>query len=295
MKILHLVLYSKNTYYDVMKSITDNFYGIYKNVDTYYYYFDDSINNDYELTKNELKIKGIESYKPGILDKTIKAFKYFENKLNDYDYIVRSNISTIIDFDKIYKILYKKNYDYGFYLFNRSEYRFSSGTSILLSNKMVFFILENINKIDYDKIDDVAIGLLIFKSNDKIRFCDIKDKICFNYKNESIDKYVIYRNKTKTNRNIDIKVMQKIVDLIKKRKTLLNKNKIIIKKINIPIKSIKKISHKIHDNKISQKIPIQQIFHKTPIKNTSHKIPIQKIFYKTPIKKILHKIQIKKI
>ena len=83
MKILHLVLYSKEEYYDKMKELTSNFYKLYnKNVDTYYYYFDENIKDNYELIENNLKIKGKESWIPGILDKTIKAFKYFENKLD---------------------------------------------------------------------------------------------------------------------------------------------------------------------------------------------------------------------
>ena len=222
MKILHLVLYSETEHYAKMKSITSEFYKTYNAfVDTYYYYFDNTITNLYELQDNDLKIKGLESYKPGILDKTIKAFEYFKNTLNNldnYDYIIRSNISTVINFDKILNILSDNYYDYGFYLFNRQKYKFSSGTSILLSNKMIHFILNNKNKLDYETIDDVAIGIILYKNIDTLKFCNIRHKVCFNYTKQPINNYIIFRNKTKYNRNKDIFAIRKITNAILRAK-----------------------------------------------------------------------------
>jgi hypothetical protein len=222
MKILHLVLYSETEHYARMKSITSEFYKTYNAfVDTYYYYFDNTITNLYELQDNDLKIKGSETYKPGILDKTIKAFEYFKNTLNNldnYDYIIRSNISTVINFDKILNILSDNYYDYGFYLFNRQKYKFSSGTSILLSNKMIHFILNNKNKLDYDTIDDVEIGNILYKNIDTLKFCNIIHKVCFNYTNQLINNYIIFRNKTKYNRNKDIFAIKKITNAILRAK-----------------------------------------------------------------------------
>ena len=236
MKILHLILYSETEYYAKMKTITSEFYKNYNdNVDTYYYYFDNTISNDYELQDNDLKIKGSESYKPGILDKTIKAFEYFKNtldNLDNYDYIIRSNISTVINFDKILKILTNNYYDYGLYLFIRPTYKFSSGTSILLSNKIIHFILNNKNKINYKTIDDVAIGNILYENIDTLKFCDIRHKVCFNYTNQPINNYIIFRNKTKYNRNKDIFAIKKITNAIlnSKQQNIQTENTI---KINI--------------------------------------------------------------
>ena len=226
MKILHLVLYSETEHYAKMKSITSEFYKTYNAfVDTYYYYFDNTMSSNlYELQDNNLKIKGSETFIPGILDKTIKAFEYFKNTLNtlnnldNYDYIIRSNISTVINFDKILNILSDKYYDYGFYLFNRQKYKFSSGTSILLSNKMIHFILNNKNKLDYETIDDVAIGIILYENIDTLKFCNIRHKVCFNYTKQPINNYIIFRNKTKYNRNKDIFAIKKITNAILRAK-----------------------------------------------------------------------------
>ena len=242
MKILHLVLYSKSEYYDKMKIITKEFYKNYNiSVDTYYYYFDNTISNDYELVDNDLKIKGVESFIPGILDKTIKAFKYFQNKIDNYNYVIRSNISTVINFDKIIELLSKDNYDYGFYLFVRPTYKLASGTSILLSNKTMHFIYNNVEKINYKTIDDTAIGLIIFKNIKKVKFCNIIDKVCFNYTNQPIHKYIIFRNKVKYNRFRDINAIKKITSAILRAKNENIKTDNIVKR-NIRRSHVKKIN-----------------------------------------------------
>ncbi len=249
MKILHLVLYSKSDEYDRMKSITNSFYKNYKNVDTYYYYFDNTISNNYEIKENDLLIKGTETYIPGILDKTIKALQYFKikNRLNDYDYVLRSNVSSVINFDKLIDILLKEKekYDYGCYIYKRPPYKYSSGTSILLNIKTINFILNNLDKLDYSIIDDYAIGKLIFTKIDKVKFCNIRNKVCFNYKNEPINNYVIFRNKTVKNRNTDVLTIKKITELIEKNNKPVENN--INKNINKNLKKklIKKINKKV--------------------------------------------------
>ena len=74
--------------------------------------FSDKINEDYCLDGDMLLIKGVETFIPGILDKTVKAFKFFENKYEEYDYITRTNISKIVNFDLLLEELEKRPVDY---------------------------------------------------------------------------------------------------------------------------------------------------------------------------------------
>jgi len=104
MQILHLVLYSdtkSNQCYDEMFEMTQKYYQKFSpNVRTIYYKYAD-IQEEFKLVNNMLLIKGTETLIPGVLDKTIKAFEYIYNHniLQEYEAVVRSNISTIVNFE----------------------------------------------------------------------------------------------------------------------------------------------------------------------------------------------------
>ena len=94
-RVLHLVLFSHDVYYDSMYALLSPYYASCPNVRSYFYTFSPDISGEFELSGDILYIKGTETYIPGILDKTIKALRYFEPQFQDYDYVVRTNISTL--------------------------------------------------------------------------------------------------------------------------------------------------------------------------------------------------------
>ena len=220
MKILHLVLYSKSEYYNKMKEITSEYYKKYIDIDTYYYYWDENISDEYLLEDNELKIKGKEVYIPGILQKTIKAFEFFKEKIDNYGYIIRSNISTIINFEKLIPILSQKNYDYGLFFNKKQKAFYPSGTSMLYNKKIFNFVLENKHKLRYDIIDDYSLGLLLYYNYvdfKKLELCNLKDYFCENPSvNTNYENYIIFRNKS-DNRENDLIIMKNIIEIITKK------------------------------------------------------------------------------
>jgi len=179
MQFLLLVLFSQDEHYDSMYELMSSYYNKFKNVKTIYYTYSNTIEDDFVLKNNILYIQGTESYIPGILDKTIKAFKYFEYEMKsknvNYDYIIRSNISTIIRFDKLESALLSCPVEYGGGLMYKlgwlSEHEgiiderfmgtyFCSGTCILFSKPTFLKMMLNIHHIRMDIIDDVSIGIL---------------------------------------------------------------------------------------------------------------------------------------
>jgi hypothetical protein len=106
-KVLHLVLYSPE-YRDMYES-TRSFYAAQK-IPTYYYSFSPNISSEYELKGDQLLIRGTETYLPGILDKTLKALRYFP--LDPYQYVIRSNASTVVDFEPLLEELARNPVDY---------------------------------------------------------------------------------------------------------------------------------------------------------------------------------------
>jgi hypothetical protein len=174
---------------------------------------------------NVLKIKGTESYLPGILDKTLKAIEYVVNNKYDCDYLVRSNISTIVDFELLDKELSKKPIEYGGGLINELRMidksggivddtyfglKYASGTAIVFSKKTLDQVIAKRDKINYKLIDDVAIGLLmrdeLKKPVEKVgSFLVVSDDNM-----PGKNPYVFYRNRS-SNRETDVKNMKIIV------------------------------------------------------------------------------------
>lgn len=178
MKFLNLVLYSQsinNESYESMYALTSEFYSKYINVTTIYYRYDANLAEEYIMSGNVLYIKGEESLIPGILKKTVSAFEYILNQgiLHDYDYIIRSNISTIVDFSLLEEELLQRPVTfYGGGNIINLQWKgggitdekwfgtlFAQGTSIILTEEAVKCVVNNQNKIRYDIVDDVALAI----------------------------------------------------------------------------------------------------------------------------------------
>ncbi len=238
LKIINLVLYSDNLYYyNEMYKITSNYYKKFNNVTTIYYKYDKNLDENILLKDDILYIKGSECYIPCILDKTIKSLQYIR-KNYDYDYIVRSNISTLINFNKLTPKLMEENVDYGggikVKLNKINEYygnidnkylnmEYAGGTAIILSQKMVDNILKFKNKLRMDIIDDVSIGIFIndYFKNVKIKYFDNYFGILYKFKttDEQIifiksNDYIFYRNRSSDDRISDIEQLKILVKTI---------------------------------------------------------------------------------
>ena len=174
LKYVNLVLYSDDREYNEMKEITQGYYKKFENVKTIYYKYDEKINEEYLMEGDVLKIKGKDTYVPGILEKTVKAMEYVEN--DEYDYFVRSNISTIVDFKLLDEELKKNPMEYGGGLINNLQrldesagikdkthfgLNYVSGTAIIMSKNTLKEMIKQKDKIDYKIVDDVSIGLLM--------------------------------------------------------------------------------------------------------------------------------------
>jgi hypothetical protein len=194
--------------------------------------FNEQIANDYELQDDILLIKGKETYIPGILEKTISAFQYIDRHF-DFDYMIRSNISTIIDFDLLTEYLQHHSIQYGGglrYVFHGDENHpdleiiYASGTSIIFSKSALKELLTKKQYIRTDLIDDVSVGLVMRDHLSYIeqhympenRFIYVPDekgnrsKILDVIRGKS---YIFYRNR-QDDRQTDVTQMQIIIDYL---------------------------------------------------------------------------------
>jgi hypothetical protein len=242
--ILNLVLFSSDGGgpYDRMQKMTADYYKQFSFVKTYYYCFKPDLESEFLLEDNILYVKGDETFIPGILQKTIDAFEYFKDQIPNYRYVVRSNISTIIRFDLLEKDLQNNAVGYGCALCWNMEYNknkaaipantiiFSSGTSIIFSSDVVMNIINNKDKLDMGKIDDVSIGEFVQNEMPEVEMQPVLKNTTnygfhfvpnLNEDREKIkaliqdNKIIFFRNHN-GNRELDANQMAIIIDVLKR-------------------------------------------------------------------------------
>ena len=178
---------------------------------------------DVEESGEFLYFKGTESFRPGIIMTTMNAMVHV-NKHYSYDYVVRTNVSTIINCKNLLDYLCvvpKTNYSGGFVIFDS----FYSGIFILFSKDMA----EALSTIDlqqeniHGEMDDVLImqmikqrGLPIFditQTKYRIEYCTAGNIESHNDIGENIEKYenvLCYRIRNDVDRKIDLQYFDKI-------------------------------------------------------------------------------------
>lgn len=153
-KIIFLIISSNNEpVYSEMKNLLPKFYNLY--LDKIKYFFIENINLDKNIIEenNYLYINGSESFIPGIYEKSLKAIEYI-NKNYDYDYVIRTNLSTFWNMENLFNLLDNKpkiNFAGGY-----SFQGFISGTGIIMSKDVAEYIY--LNPISSYIGDDVLIS-----------------------------------------------------------------------------------------------------------------------------------------
>jgi FkbM family methyltransferase len=230
-KILNLILLSDNQIYLNMAELLSKYLAL-KNVDHYFYCFKEDDDNfydgkEYKIVGDVFYLKGKETLQPGILDKTLKALDFFKDY--DYDYIVRSNVSTIVDFDVLDYHLSLKSVDYGgFYAYKgvdgpycpndliKEKYEnvlYYEGSCVILSKRAVFAILEKqVLLREENQMDDVSFGV-VFENTEYVRklyFSSVKNGE-FKHDLNPFFSHICYRNK-RPDRTEDLKYMKIILN-----------------------------------------------------------------------------------
>lgn len=243
MKILILSIYSESPLYNKMLELQRKYVNCNANIKYYFIQFRKQI-KDVEIENDFIYINGIEE-RMKITEKTLKSINYVLRDLNEYyDFIVRTNISTIIHYEKLFDFLSfipKTNIyctgnllnlqwlDHTSGIINKSLFGtlYAAGTSIIISYDVALFMTEHTQNFRHDIVDDVSIGVFmknylpktleslqkfqasyfIFDSHNK----DIKDTI----------NYVFIRNRINNNerlRELDLINMEKTIQIITQTK-----------------------------------------------------------------------------
>jgi hypothetical protein len=136
--------------------------------------FSDTV--EFDRDAMTIYVKGEETFIPGILNKTVEAIRAIGL---EYDFVWRTNLSSVLDFDGLLRYcrglnpLPKEGLRCVFYAgytgladvtTNKdidSNIRFASGSGFLLSREAVQYLIDTEALLRRDLIDDVAIGALL--------------------------------------------------------------------------------------------------------------------------------------
>jgi hypothetical protein len=150
----------------------------------YYYITLKEMEHDYEIDEMNkvFYVKGANTVVPGLLYKTLKSIEILINELNKtYDYILRTNSSTVIDFVALFNFLKTLDtYENENYLVTSQilqlhwidvsagiiddKYHgtiYPTGRFILMRSSAWVDIVANQNKLDFSIIDDVSLGIYL--------------------------------------------------------------------------------------------------------------------------------------
>jgi hypothetical protein len=216
MKLIILILANDNNLYLECQQIWKSYMSNHPFIDSYFLKYNSNLDDEIKLENDTILIKGNESLVPGCLDKTIKSIEFILNNF-EFDFILRTNMSSVFDLDKLYKILNKEINCAGV-VGNINNINFISGAGMVLSKNICNNLIAYKTNLNYNIMDDVSIGKFISDNNYAItpltRFeaylC--KDKV-EEITKETIQEYYHFRCKC-DNPSLTIKLMKKIINLI---------------------------------------------------------------------------------
>lgn len=155
-KLCILIISNSSDHYDKLKLCWNRVIEKNNNKDIDIFFIETDSKSKTTYLKNEtLYVNFQETHTPGMMIKTIEAYRFF---MNNYEYFFRTNLSSFIIIDRLYDYIIKKNPTYSGSCLFYKNIKYSSGAGILLKNNIIFLILENVKNINFFIFEDVAIG-----------------------------------------------------------------------------------------------------------------------------------------
>jgi hypothetical protein len=207
MKVLVLII-SSNTQpiYDEHKKLWLSYMNSNPQLECYFIQYRDG---SQQIEGNTFWLRGNESY-PGILIKTLDTLDFFLKK-DKYDFIFRTNLSSVLNFNQLLKHLetLPKEKVYNGFIGKHINIPFVSGSGIIMSSDVAKLLVENRKMAESVKIiDDVDIGHTLSKCNIPLTLGKRCDDLKY------YDDVYHYRCKHRSNIQLEIDIMKRIISKI---------------------------------------------------------------------------------
>jgi hypothetical protein len=241
-------------YLDALKTARPH---VYENIRFYYVVADPGYDNSacgaqVDESARMITVNGTESWCPGILDKTIKVLRHVNDlrERNDntgfkYDYVLRTNASTFINFELLYNEMLElhawnsvpyRNYKYvamghisvlqcGNDRYGLTEQamqlymgeKFFQGVCIIMNAALVSELVRHAQtRINLNVVDDVEIGRFIWSlpsTPDELYTKDISDRMLSYYQYNPSNPYIFCNNRYKANRYSDLDCFRSVAEM----------------------------------------------------------------------------------
>ena len=217
MQLIILILANDTDVYLEMQKMWKIYMKTHPNIKSFFIKYKQELADDIILTDDTIFIKGKESIIPGCLDKTIKSIEFLLKNMN-FDFIFRTNMSSVVDLNKMYNLL-NENIECAGVIGNYCGKKFVSGAGMLMNKKLCELLINNKSSINYNVIDDVSIGKFLTDKN--INIIALTRFETYNYENklelitnDMIKNYYHFRCKSDENHKNTVALMSKIIKLI---------------------------------------------------------------------------------
>lgn len=217
MKLIILILASDTGEYLKMQQLWKTYMNRFPYVTSFFIKYDPDLSDNIQLQDNTIFIKGSESLIPGCLDKTIQSIEFVLKEF-DFDFIFRTNMSSVVDLKKLHNILNDK-IQYAGVMGIYNNITFASGAGFLLNKNSCQLLINNKDKLQYNLIDDVSLG--DFFENHKIPITPLtrldvfvcQDNMDLITKERFLNHYH-FRCKSDINHLKTVQLMEKVIRLI---------------------------------------------------------------------------------
>jgi hypothetical protein len=172
-KILMLILANdggKNNIYTILQNIMRKYIHTNPNIEAYFYKSDPNIDDEYVISGDTIYVKTVETY-PKLWKKFWLVLKAFENRLDEFSYICRPNLSTFIILDRYLKhleALPRTRCCSGIEFFGGQPIPFPSGYLFTITPDLAKEIINNHLIKDNDAVDDRFLGIVLKDLNIEI-------------------------------------------------------------------------------------------------------------------------------
>ena len=154
----------KDNIYDKLQKIKRKYIHSSSFIESYFYRCEPNLNSEFRIVDDIVYVKSSENY-PYLWEKLYLALKAFENRLDEFDFICRPNLSSFIIIDRYLnyvKNLPKTRYCGGLKFYGGQPIPFPSGYCFTITPDIAKYILLNKYIISNNQgIDDRCMGQIL--------------------------------------------------------------------------------------------------------------------------------------